>query len=53
MQKFIIRDTAQAEQIMHAYEHCTTCSECLLHTPEGWRCSYMYQQAKRYLQNNK
>lgn len=39
----------QAEAIIKAWNECSTCSECKLNTPEGWRCSYLKEQAEKYL----
>ena len=48
---FFIRDKAAAQAIIDAYQQCRICSECILHTPEGWKCSYQYECAGRYLEN--
>lgn len=53
MQTYYIRDNEHAEKIIYAYNHCKTCSECILNTPEGWRCSHMYEQAQKYLEKKK
>ena len=53
MQTYYIRDTEHAKAIIKAYEHCSICSECPLNTAEGWRCSHMYEQAKKYLAKQK
>lgn len=49
MQKFYIRDSEQARAIVRAYKKCGMCSECILNGPEGWRCSYLYECAREYL----
>ena len=53
MSNFYIRDEEQARGIIAAYEKCGICSECRLHTPEGWRCSYLYDRACAYLKQHK
>ena len=49
--EFFIRDKAAAQAIIDAYRECWVCSECILHTPEGWKCSYQYECAVQYLEN--
>ena len=49
---FFIRDKAAARAIIDAYQRCRICSECILHTPEGWKCSYQYDCAVRYLETH-
>lgn len=50
-QKFIPRDLEAAERIIDLYEnHCSICSECPLRAG-GWRCSYVYRQAVKYVEN--
>ena len=53
MQKFYIRDTERAKAIVNAYEHCRNCSDCPLNNPERWRCSYLYERAREYLDRHK
>jgi hypothetical protein len=50
--RFFIRDKAAAQAIIDAYQQCRICSDCILHTPEGWKCSYQYECAVRYLENH-
>ena len=50
--RFFIRDMEQARAILNAYQRCAGCSECPLDTPEGWRCSYMAEQAEKYIENH-
>lgn len=50
MQKFYIRSRAHAEAILRAYSKCGVCAECALNSPEGWRCSYLAEQAMKYLE---
>lgn len=52
MSKFFIRDEEQARAIIRAYENCSVCSSCPLNTPEGWRCSYLCQQAENYIRQH-
>lgn len=52
MQKFYVRDAEHAKTIVNAYEHCHNCSDCLLNGP-GWRCSYLYERAREYLDQHK
>ena len=49
MQNFVIRNAEQARAIIDAYNRCPGCSDCPLSTPEGWRCSYLVEQARKYL----
>ena len=53
MQKFEIRDAAHAKTIINVYEHCRNCSGCPLNSPEGWRCGYLYERAREYLDRHK
>lgn len=46
---FIITSEEQAMAILNAYWECKICSDCILNTPEGWKCSYLAEQAKKYL----
>lgn len=50
--RLFIRDKAAAQAIIDAYQQCRNCSDCILHTPEGWRCSYQYECAVRYLEDH-
>jgi hypothetical protein len=50
--RLFIRDKAAAQAIIDAYQQCRNCSDCILHTPEGWRCSYQYECAMRYLEDH-
>ena len=52
MSSYYIRDLDQARAIIAAYERCSSCSDCPLHTPEGWRCSYLYDCAVRYIERH-
>lgn len=52
MSTYYINDIKQAEAIITAYEHCGSCDACPLHTPEGWRCSYLYDCATRYIERH-
>lgn len=49
MSKIYIATEEQARAIIRAYNHCAGCSDCPLHTPEGWHCSYLYECACKYL----
>ena len=51
--EFMIYNREQAEKILKAFNECDTCSECALNTPEGWKCSYLAEQAKKYLEKNR
>lgn len=53
MNELHIRTKEQAEAIIKAWEECRICSECKLNSPEGWRCSYIKEQAEKYLKENK
>ena len=53
MSNFFIRDEEQARGIIDAYEKCGVCNECWLNTPQGWRCSYLYERACAYLNQHK
>lgn len=52
MSRFFIKSVEQAQAILAAYKRCGSCSECPLDTPEGWRCSYLAEQAERYLEKH-
>lgn len=54
MSTYYIRDLEQAESIIAAYKCCSLrgCGDCPLHTPEGWRCSYLYDCATRYIERH-
>ena len=45
---YYIRSLEQARAIITSYERCSSCDACPLHTPEGWRCSYLHDCATRY-----
>lgn len=49
---YYIRDLEQARAIITAYERCSSCDRCPLHTPEGWRCSYLYDCAVKYIERH-
>lgn len=51
--EFMIYSKEQAEKILETYNKCGTCSECALNSPEGWKCSYLAEQARKYLKKNK
>lgn len=53
MAHIAIIDMAQAAAIIHAYNHCGHCDTCPLDTPEGWRCSYLHDQAAAYIAAHK
>lgn len=48
-----IRDKEHAESILKAYGNCSNCNECQLNTVEGWKCSYMAEQALKYLKKRR
>ena len=49
MNELYIRNKEQAEKIIEAWKNCSICNECPLNSPEGWRCSYIKEQAEKYL----
>lgn len=53
MSNYYIRSLRHALDIIAAYEHCGSCDRCPLSTPEGWRCSYLYDCALRYIERHK
>jgi len=53
MSNYYIRSLQHALDIIAAYEHCGSCDRCPLSTPEGWRCSYLYDCALRYIERHK
>ena len=52
MNTYYIRDLEHAKAIIAAYERCSSCDACPLHTPEGWRCSYLHDCAVRYIERH-
>lgn len=52
MTTYYIRSLEQANAIIKAYERCGSCDRCPLHTAEGWRCSYLYECAVRYIEQH-
>lgn len=52
MSTYYIRDLEQAKAIIAAYERCSSCDRCPLCTPEGWRCSYLYDCAVNYIERH-
>lgn len=52
MSTYYIRDLNQAQSIISTYEHCSNCDTCDLNMPEGWRCSYLYELAQRYIEQH-
>ena len=48
-----IGSARQAKAIIEAYHRCGNCGNCPLHTCEGWRCSYLYEMAVKYLEKVK
>lgn len=51
MSSYYIRDAAHAAAIIAAYQKCRNCGECDLNS-EGWKCSYIYEQAQKYIKNH-
>lgn len=49
---YYTRSLEQARAIITAYERCSSCDACPLHTPEGWRCSYLHDCATRYIKRH-
>jgi hypothetical protein len=49
MINYVITSEEQARAIINAYNNCRDCGECPLNA-EGWRCSYLYEVALRYLE---
>lgn len=52
MSTYYIRGLEQAKAIIAAYERCSSCDRCPLCTPEGWRCSYLYDCAVNYIERH-
>lgn len=52
MNTYYIRNLEHAKAIIAAYERCSSCDACPLHTPEGWRCSYLHDCATRYIKRH-
>ncbi|WP_455501193.1 hypothetical protein [Gemmiger sp.] len=52
MNDFYIRNKETAKKIIEVYKKCGTCSECILHIPEGWMCTYQYDKAVEYLKKH-
>ena len=52
MSEFYIRNKEVAKQIVEAFKQCGRCDNCILNSPEGWYCSYLYDQAVKYLENH-
>ncbi len=50
MSDYKVQSKYQAEFILKKFTECGSCSECPLNE-EGWRCSYLAEQAKKYLKN--
>lgn len=50
MSSFFIASKAQAEAILEEFERCCDCGSCGLNTAEGWKCSYLAECAKEYLE---
>ena len=51
MARYYITDKAHALRIIDAWENkCGHCDDCILHTPEGWKCGYLYELAKAYIE---
>lgn len=49
---YYIRSLEHARAIITAYKRCSSCDACPLHTPEGWRCSYLHDCATRYIKRH-
>ena len=52
MSSYYIRDAAHAAAILDEFRRCGNCGNCGLNTPEGWRCSYLYDCAVRYIERH-
>lgn len=47
---YVITSDEDARAIIDTYTNkCRNCGECSLNA-EGWRCSYLYEVARRYLE---
>lgn len=53
MSSFFIASKAQAEAILEEFERCRDCGSCGLNTAEGWKCSYLAECAKEYLEKHR
>lgn len=53
MSSFFIASKAQAEAILEEFERCRNCDDCGLNTPEGWKCSYLAECARKYLEKHR
>lgn len=53
MSSFFIASKAQAEAILEEFERCCDCGSCGLNTAEGWKCSYLAECAKEYLEKHR
>lgn len=53
MSELYIQNKEQAKKIIKAWNNCRICSECKLNSPEGWKCSYIKEQAEKYLKEHK
>lgn len=53
MSSFFIVNKAQAEAILKEFERCRDCGNCGLNTAEGWKCSYLAECAKEYMEKHR
>lgn len=53
MSNFFIASKSQAESILEEFERCHDCGSCALNTAEGWKCSYLAECAKKYLEKHR
>jgi hypothetical protein len=53
MSSFFIASKAQAEAILEEFERCRDCGSCGLNTAEGWKCSYLAECARKYLEKHR
>lgn len=53
MSSFFIASKTQAEAILEEFEKCRGCGNCDLNTAEGWKCSYLVECAREYLERHR
>lgn len=53
MSNFFIASKTQAEAILEEFEKCRDCGNCGLNTAEGWKCSYLADCAREYLEKHR
>lgn len=48
MTNFTFSSVENAQAAVNAWNNCGNCQDCILNTP-AYRCSYLYEQAIKYL----